>query len=68
MKWFFLLSFVASLICILLWTGFDIFMIATSRWKGMGIRGPLALLAPLVFFIWGAREMFRSFKGVGLNE
>ena len=65
MKWFFLLSFVAGLTCSLLWTGLLIFVIATARYRGMGLRGP-ALVAPLIFFIWGTRAMFRSFKGIGL--
>ena len=68
MKWFFLLSFVAALICSVLWTTLIIFAIASSRLKWMGIKGGLALAVPLVFFIWGAREMFRSFKGIGLDE
>jgi len=33
----------------------------------MGIRG-LSLVAPLAFLIWEARERFRSFKGVGVEE
>ena len=67
MKWFFLGSFVAALICSVFWTALIIFAIATSRVTAMGIRG-VALVAPLVFFIWGAREMFRSFKGVGIDK
>ena len=67
MKWFFLVSFVAAVICTVLWTALIIFVIATSRFRGMRMRG-LALVAPLVFFIWGAREMFRAFKGLGLDE
>ena len=51
MKWFFLVSFVAALICSVLWTAVIIFAIATSRLRGMGLRG-VALMAPLVFFIW----------------
>jgi len=30
-------------------------------------RGP-ALLIPLVFFVWGAREMFLSFERSGLDS
>jgi hypothetical protein len=67
MRWFFLMSFVAGSICSTLWTGLLIFVIGTSRYEGMGMRGP-ALVLPLVFFIWGTREMFRAFKGVGLNN
>jgi len=67
MEWFFLLSFVAGSICAVLWTGLLIFVISTGRFRGMGLRGP-ALVAPLIFFIWGAWEMFRSFKGIGLNS
>jgi hypothetical protein len=67
MKWFFLVSFVAGSICSMLWTGLLIFMIITSRYKGMGWRGP-ALVLPLIFFIWGTREMLRAFKGVELNN
>jgi hypothetical protein len=61
MKWFFLASFVAALIRSVLWTGIIIFEIATSQLWGMGIRA-VAGVAPLFFFIWGARETFRFFK------
>ena len=67
MKCFFFASFVAALLCSAFWAVVIIFAIATSRLRGMGTRS-LALLAPLVFFIWGAREMLLSFKGVGLDE
>jgi hypothetical protein len=67
MKWFYLISFVAGSICTVLWTGLLIFVIATARYRGMGVRGP-ALALPLVFFIWATREMFRAFKGIGLKE
>lgn len=66
MRWFFLLSFVA-LICSVLWTALIIFAIATSRLRGMGPEGLLSW-GPLVFFIWGAREMSRLFKGIGLDK
>jgi len=65
MKWFFLVSFVAAVICSVLWTALIIFAIATSRFRG---KGGIALMVLLVFFIWGAREMYRAFKGVGLDE
>jgi hypothetical protein len=68
MKWFFLISFVAGSICTVVWTGLVLFVIATARYRGMGVRGPAALALPLVFFIWASREMFRAFKGIGLNE
>jgi len=67
MKWFFLLSFVAGTICSVFWTGLLIFVIATSRYQGMGVSGP-ALALPLVFFIWGTGEMFRAFKSVELSD
>jgi hypothetical protein len=41
--------------------GIIIFEIATSQLWGMGIRA-VAVVAPLFFFIWGARETFRFFK------
>ena len=66
MKWFFFASFVAALICSVFWTAVIIFAIATSRVRGMQ-RG-VALVVPLVFFIWGARAMVRAFRGVGLND
>ena len=67
MKWFYLISFVAGSICTVLWTGLLMFVIATSRYRGMGVRGPVLAL-PLVFFIWATREMFRAFKGIELKE
>jgi hypothetical protein len=42
----------------------DYFLNPTHRLAAMGIRG-VVVLAPLPFFIWGAREMFRSFKNAG---
>jgi len=67
LKWFFLLSFVAAIICSVLWISMVTFLMATARFKGMSVRGLLALLAPLVFFLWGAREMFRAYKGRGID-
>jgi hypothetical protein len=61
MRLFFLASFIAAVICSIVWTGIIIFAIATSRFSGMGMRG-IALIAPLVFFIWGARQTFGFFK------
>ena len=60
--------FIAALFCSIFWTGVIIFAIATHRLPAMGIRGVALLLAPLPFFIWGALEMFRSFRDAGHNE
>jgi hypothetical protein len=67
MKWFFLVSFVAALIICCLLTSALIFGIATRGIKWIWIGG-IIILPQIVLFIWGAREMFRSFKGVGLND
>jgi len=67
MKWFFLASFIAALFCSIFWTGVIIFSIATHRLTAMGLRG-VAVLAPLLFFIWGARETFRSFRDAGRRQ
>ena len=67
MKWFFLVCFVAGIFCCLFYTAAIVFAIVTSRLVEMGIRG-LAFVAGLPCLIWGTREMFRSFKGAGLNE
>jgi hypothetical protein len=67
MRWLFFSGFVAALICSVYWTALIIFSIVTSRLWGMGVRG-VALVAPLVFFIWGARQMFQAFQGKGLDE
>ncbi len=66
MKWFFLISFVASLaICALLMC-FIIFALAT---RGVGgLRAVLCFLPQVALFGWAAKRMFQSFKGVGLNE
>ena len=37
------------------------------RLAAMGIKG-VAGSAPLPFFIWGAREMFRSFRDTGRSQ
>ena len=60
MKWFFLVSFCAAIFCSIFWTALIVFVIATHRLAAMGGRA-IALMAPLPFFIWGARQMFRSF-------
>jgi hypothetical protein len=65
MKWFFFASFIATLVSSGLWASLIVFAIVTRGWR-IGMRG--ALVAPLVLFIWGAREMFRAFKGIGLDE
>ena len=61
MKWFFLISFCAAIFCSIFWAGVIVFAIVTHRLAAMGGRG-IALLAPLPFFIWGARMMFRSLR------
>jgi len=66
-KWFFLVCFVAALFCSIFWTGVIIFSIATHRLATMGTRA-IAVLPPLLFFIWGAVEMFRSFRDAGHSE
>ena len=67
MKWFFFAGFIAALTCSVFWTAVVIFAIVTSKFRGMGLRA-VGLLAPLLFFIWGAREMHRAFRGQGLDE
>ena len=66
MKWFFLVSFVAGLIICAFLVSIIIFTLVT-RGAG-GTRVVLVLSLQLVLFGWAAREMFRSFKGIGLNE
>jgi hypothetical protein len=68
MKWFFLLSFIAALVCSLLWSAF-IFAVASSTLRGrVGVKGGFVFVLLLGFFIWGAREMYRHFKNVSLHE
>jgi hypothetical protein len=67
MKWFFLVCFVAGVFCCLFYTAMIVFAVVTSRLMGMGVSG-LAFVAGLPFLVWGTREMFRSFKGIGLHE
>jgi bacteriorhodopsin len=65
-KWFFLISFVAALIICALLMSFTIFALAT---RGLGgLRAVLVFLPQIALFGWAAKQMFRSFKGVGLNE
>jgi len=66
MKWFFFISFVGAIICSVLWTALITWAIVTAHFPG-SVRKGLALLAPLAFFIWGAREMLRAYKGIGLD-
>jgi hypothetical protein len=66
MKWFFLVSFVAALIICAILMSLGIFALVT---RGVGgFKAALFFLPQVVLFGWGAREMFRSYKGVGLNE
>lgn len=67
MKWFFLVCFVAAIFCMFFWTAVIVFSVVTSRLRDMGLLRGLALFAPLLFFIWGARQMFRGFKTARLN-
>jgi len=60
-KWFFLASFIAATFCSLFWTTLIIFAIVTGRFTTLGLRA-VALVAPLLLFIYGAREMFSYFK------
>lgn len=65
MKWLFFLSFIAAIICSVIWSALIVFAFVTSRvTPGKGFL----LIGGLMFFVWGAQEMFRSFTGVGLNE
>lgn len=66
MKWFFLMSFVAALIICAIVTLIIVVGLVTHR---VGAMRMLAIFLPqLGFFIWAAREMFRSFKGDRLNN
>jgi hypothetical protein len=65
-KWFFLASFVAALIICVFLVSFAIFALATHSTKWL--RVAFFILPQLALFGWAAREMFRSFKDVGLNE
>jgi hypothetical protein len=65
-KWFFLISFVAALIICAFLMSFIIFALAT-RGAG-GYKVVLFFLPQVVLFGWAAKTMFRSFKGIGLDE
>ena len=65
-KRFFLASFVASLMICAFITSVIVYAIATRGVGGM--RVALVLSIQLLLFGWAAREMFRSFKGIGLDE
>jgi hypothetical protein len=67
MRWFFFTCFVAAVISSVLWTALIVFAFVTRGVLGLGVRGTIRLTVPLAFFVWGAREMFRSFKGIDLN-
>ena len=66
MKWFFLASFVAALMICILLTSLLVFAFATHVPRES--RVAMFVLPQLVIFGWAARVMFRSFKGVGLDE
>ncbi len=65
-KWFFLMSFVAGLIICAFLLSAIIFTFAT---RGVGGSKVALVLSPqLLLFGWAAREMFRHYRGTGLNE
>lgn len=66
-KYFFLLSFVAGLTCLLLSAAGIIFVIIDGRIQRK-VEGVVWGLAAFVFFVWATREMFHAFKGVQLNR
>ena len=61
MRWYFFAGFIAAIVCAVFWTALIIFMIVTSRLSTMGLRA-VAMLVPLPFFLWGAREMYSAFR------
>jgi hypothetical protein len=65
-RWFFLASFVAALVICAVLSSFIVFALAT-RGAG-GLRVVWIFLPQLALFGWAAREMFRSFKNVRLNQ
>ena len=54
-KWFFLTSFVAGVFVSLFWSSLIVFAIVTHKMR-------FVLLAPLVFFIFATREVFRYYR------
>ena len=58
MKWYFLFCFICCVVTACLWTALILFGLMTSSFSS---RRNLAIFAPLVFFVWAAREMFLSY-------
>ncbi|MHB8755047.1 MAG: hypothetical protein ACYC92_08850 [Candidatus Acidiferrales bacterium] len=66
-KYFFLLSLVAGVICSLLTTAGTILIFVTHRSWMTGFRGLEPLIA-LIFFVLATREMFLAFKDYRRND
>ena len=65
MRWYFFAGFAAAIICAVLGTALIIFTIATSR---LWTMRAVAILAPLPFCLWGARELRAAFQGKDLDN
>jgi len=61
MKWYVFAGFVAALLCCAFWTAVIVFEIITSRLRP-DPKG-VASVAPLLFFMWAARELYRAYRG-----
>jgi hypothetical protein len=60
-KWYFLICLVAALIVVVLWSSIIVFAILHHR---LTVRNYVGLIAPLAFFLWGAREMYRAWREI----
>jgi hypothetical protein len=67
MKWFYFASFVAASLLCFCGASILVFGVATRGIKWLWIGGKL-FVPQIAVFMWAARAMFRSFRGVGLEE
>jgi hypothetical protein len=67
MRLYYLVSFIVCLLLALVWTGAIIYLAVNSKLSAMGFRVVL-LFGGVIFFLWGAREMYQSFKAAGPED
>lgn len=59
-KSYFLICFAATCFISIFWASVIVFALVTHK---LTMRNWLALFTPLVFFIWGAKEMLAGYRG-----
>lgn len=67
MRRFYLLSFIAGVICSVFWAVIIVWSIFTGRFRAHPLK-ELSSATPLLFFLWATREMLRGLRETRTKE